>query len=389
MRVLLITDGIHPYVLGGMQKHSYYLAKFLSRSGVRVHVVHAAPPDVAGHEPDRPEFSGFDLANVSFQAIPFPAPARWPGHYLRANKEFSRMAFAHAEPHFQDFDLVYCQGFTGLAFVEARRKGQLAIPVLCNLHGYEMFQDPPDLRAALTRGPLRSLAQRLSRDADGIFSFGGKITDILVGMGVRPDRILECPIGIEEDWLVDHIPARDRRERAFIFVGRDERRKGIDELNQALQHLSSGGNTGFRMHFVGPIAERNRREMAGVVYHGAIRDEGKLKALLRSCDVLVCPSWSEGMPTVIMEAMASGLAVIATDVGAVRQQVGENGWLLPKPVPSAIRSALEAAMRSAPEELAAMKQRSLAKVRERFTWERVIQGKIGLLSRFMDHAHQR
>jgi glycosyltransferase involved in cell wall biosynthesis len=129
--------------------------------------------------------------------------------------------------------------------------------------------------------------------------------------------------------------------------------------------------------------------MAGVVYHGAIRDEGKLKALLRSCDVLVCPSWSEGMPTVIMEAMASGLAVIATDVGAVRQQVGENGWLLPKPVPSAIRSALEAAMRSAPEELAAMKQRSLAKVRERFTWERVIQGKIGLLSRFMDHAHQR
>ena len=43
-------------------------------------------------------------------------------------------------------------------------------------------------------------------------------------------------------------------------------------------------------------------------------------------DVLVVPSLSEGMPTVILEAMARGKAVIATDVGAVSDLVSEEEW---------------------------------------------------------------
>ena len=43
----------------------------------------------------------------------------------------------------------------------------------------------------------------------------------------------------------------------------------------------------------------------------------------------MCPSYSEGMPNVIMEAMSRGLAIIATDVGAVSKLVDEeNGWLI-------------------------------------------------------------
>lgn len=46
-------------------------------------------------------------------------------------------------------------------------------------------------------------------------------------------------------------------------------------------------------------------------------------------DVLVVPSFSEGMPTVILEAMAQNLAIIGTDVGAVRAMVSmENGFLI-------------------------------------------------------------
>jgi glycosyltransferase involved in cell wall biosynthesis len=85
------------------------------------------------------------------------------------------------------------------------------------------------------------------------------------------------------------------------------------------------------------------------------------------------------MPTVIMEAMASGLAVIATDVGAVSQQVERNGWLLPGPEPVAVAQAMRAAMDLPSEDLLSMKRRSLEKVREQFTWKYVIGRKLELL----------
>lgn len=380
MRILLITDGIYPFVMGGMQKHSFYLAKFLARKGVRVHVVHCAPDAVAGHERERPEIKDLDARNITFQSLPFPVPAKLPGHYLRANKRYSAQVLQGVRERLGDFDLVYAQGFTGWAFIEARRRGELRIPVLSNLHGYEMFQAPPSFMARMARGPLRAMAKRISLGSDAVFSFGGRITGILLKMGVPKERILECPIGIEEQWLVEEIAPPARGDRVFIFVGRDERRKGVKELSEAVHRLIRQGNTGFRMHHVGPIGEENKVMDERITYHGAVHDEERVQALLRASDVLICASYSEGMPTVIMEAMASGLAVIGTDVGAIGQQVGDNGWLLAKPEPAAIQAAMAEAIRLPANELTAMKRRSLNRVREQFTWERVIERKLQLLA---------
>jgi glycosyltransferase involved in cell wall biosynthesis len=58
-----------------------------------------------------------------------------------------------------------------------------------------------------------------------------------------------------------------------------------------------------------------------VVYQGVVRDQNLLMEKFDACDVLLLPSLSEGMPTVILEAMARGLDVIASDVGAVSELV--------------------------------------------------------------------
>ncbi|MFZ1666304.1 MAG: glycosyltransferase family 4 protein, partial [Flavobacteriales bacterium] len=105
-----------------------------------------------------------------------------------------------------------------------------------------------------------------------------------------------------------------------------------------------------------------------------------------SSDVLVCPSYSEGMPTVIMEAMASGLAILATDVGAVNQQVEGNGWLLPSPEVGSIQSALEQAVRISAADLTAMKEKSLDRASSRFTWGKVIKRKMELLQLMLDRV---
>ena len=224
--------------------------------------------------------------------------------------------------------------------------------------------------------------------SDAVFSFGGRITTILLAMGVPPSNILECPIGIEERWLVKQVAVPDRKERVFIFVGRDERRKAVKELSEALKGLIQDGNTGFRMHFIGPVLEENKVQDERVTYHSVVYEEERVQALLRNADVLLCASYSEGMPTVIMEAMASGLAVIGTDVGAISQQVDGNGWLLPRPEPAAIKTAMEEAIAMPREELGRMKRRSLEKVREQFTWERVIERKMLLMAAFVPKRRQ-
>lgn len=383
MRVLLITDGIHPFVMGGMQKHSYYLGKFLAAKGVRVQVVHCAPGADPHPERTRAEFADMDTRNISFRNVPFPKASRLPGHYIRESKRYSQAVYDAVRPQLPEFDLVYCQGFTGWAFIRAKQRGEPSIPVLTNLHGYEMFQPPPSALARLTRGPLRRIAKAVSIGSDGVFSFGGRITDILRGMGIAPERILECPIGIEASWLVPEATPAPGAERVFVFVGRDERRKAVKELSAAIRALITDGEQGFRFHFIGPIDPANRVADPRVVYHGPLHEEQRLQGLLRDADVLVCASFSEGMPTVIMEGMASRLAILATDVGAVGQQVGDNGWLLPGPTPAANQAALRQAIHMPWAELDTLKARSLAHVKARFTWERVIERHIALMEPFV------
>ena len=40
MKIALITDGIYPYVMGGMQKHSYFLAKYLAKNKIKIDLYH-------------------------------------------------------------------------------------------------------------------------------------------------------------------------------------------------------------------------------------------------------------------------------------------------------------------------------------------------------------
>ena len=82
---------------------------------------------------------------------------------------------------------------------------------------------------------------------------------------------------------------------------------------------------------------------------------------------------SEGMPTVILEAMARGLAIIASDVGAVASEVSDdNGWLIEAGNAQQLYAYLRAAMELDSDSLKQMKIRSRLKVEENFLWTRII-----------------
>ena len=168
-----------------------------------------------------------------------------------------------------------------------------------------------------------------SKNADFVFSYGSKVSDIIKRIGVDEKKIVEIPSGIEQDWIRNTLTGTDDVVR-FLFLGRYERRKGVEEINLVLERIANQ-DLKVEFHFIGPIPENKRVTSLGkkIIYYGSIVDVNKVKSIMDVCDVLICASYSEGMPNVILEGMARGLAIIATDVGATDQLVDDdNGKLI-------------------------------------------------------------
>ena len=365
MRIALLSDGIYPFILGGMQKHSYNLIKYLSLEGHSVILYHSvAEKDVL---PDSlMGFSDIELTNIKHKSFHFPNLDKLPGHYLRESYQLSKQYREQLLLEKESIDLIYAQGFMAWALFK-EGKGNINAPVVVNFHGMEMFQKAASIKMKLEHYLLRPSVLYNLRKADKVISLGGKLTALL-SKYINNDKILINSIGIESVWLDEHLS--ENKIRKFVFIGRNERRKGIKELYKALSNLV---DEVFELHIIGPFNAEDKITDNRISYYGEIKDQNEIAAILRDMDVLVLPSWSEGMPTVILEAMAKSCAIIATDVGAVSKLVDEsNGWLcLPGNIPS-LQLSFSNALSCSVKELNAKKKHSIQKVKESYTWDRVI-----------------
>lgn len=372
MRVALLTDGIWPYVLGGMQKHSYYLCKYLAKNGVQVDLFHFNQSTYNIHQLEI--FSEAEKKFIRSRVLEFPKSLSFPGHYLYNSYRYSKLLFGILQPELNHYDFIYSKGFSAWYLIEQKKKGKIKCPPIgVKFHGYEMFQTSPDLKTKLQHLLLlRRPVKFISQNADVVFSYGGKITELIASIGVKKENIVEMPSGLEAASVAENA-GEIQVPLHFLFLGRYERRKGIEELNLALQDLLNNKDVpAFEMHFIGPIPEHKKIRHAQVIYHGEIRDKDSLKQNIRSCDVLLCPSWSEGFPNVLLEAMGNGLSVLATDVGAVNVLVNaENGKLIRSSDPKEIYHGLIWFLNLPKEDLNLMKRNALKTLREHFTWERL------------------
>lgn len=369
MRIALLTDGITPYVTGGMQRHSYHLARHFLKLGVELTLVHCVPDgapvpseeEVAAHL-DAP---GGNLRVLGFH---FPKAGKFPGHYLRESYRYSCQIYESLKDEWVHFDFIYSKGYSAWCLLEHKIKGEHMAPVGVKFHGYEMFQKCGDLKGKLIQFMLRPPVVFMNRHANVVFSYGGEISGIIEKMGVDAERIVNIPSGIDDAWIAAApIPAKGPRR--FLFIGRNEKRKGIDDL---LRCRSLIEGQGFEFHWIGPIPAQKQLNASNCVYHGEVKDARRLRELIDQCHILVAPSHSEGMPNVILEAMARGLAVIATRVGAVPALVdGGNGCLIEPLKFGALKGALKKMAAMPEEELTAMREMSIRRVDEGFRWSSV------------------
>lgn len=369
MNILLLTDGITPYVTGGMQKHSYVMAKLLAKNNCTVTLVHCGityQHSFNQHYSDI--FTEKEREYITPIFVPFIKMGKLPGHYIKESKWYSKRIGEtyNLNQELPKFDLIYAQGFTGWHFLENKHH----IPVIVNLHGYEMFQKAPNLKVKLEHFLLRPFVKQTLKKADYVLSFGGEIDRIISSLNVPNSKLIQQSNGIETNWITTNQP-KTLSVKTFTFIGRYERRKGIEELTIALKQLIKDEKN-FIFNFIGPIAKEHQINHSQINYLGEIKNANKIKSILDDSDFLISPSYSEGMPTVILESMARGNAIIATNVGANSRMINQNGILIDS-TPISIENGIKKALQLNDSELLKMKQKSIKLVKNQFTWESVIQ----------------
>lgn len=373
MKLLVLTDGITPFVTGGMQKHSANLVKYLIMRGHQITLVHCVTGKMKFPTQEEVReslgLSGNDLLVV--KCYRFPSMGSMPGHYLKESYAYSSLLYKDFAASIQDFDFIYAKGFCAWKFMERKRKGEKMPPIGVKFHGYEMFQRlngwSQKIQAWMLRGPVKWNNQ----NADYVFSYGAKITEIIQSIGVNRTKIIEIPSGVDNTWIVENRKERSGAFR-FLFIGRFEARKGIEELNKIINSRSIDDNVVFE--FIGDIPPSKRLKRNDVVYHGQIKEAHLIQEVMDRSDVLIVPSHSEGMPNVILEGMSRGLATIATNVGAVGALVNPNVGYLISPLDEAqLRNALDTAIQNGREDAAQKGLNAIQLLKSQFQWDKIAE----------------
>jgi glycosyltransferase involved in cell wall biosynthesis len=135
---------------------------------------------------------------------------------------------------------------------------------------------------------------------------------------------------------------------AVVYVGRLIEAKGVLDLLEAWPRVLDRA-PGARLVLLGsgPLEEALQQRARAIAPRGSVRVVGEVpdvRPYLRGATGFVLPSWAEGLPNSLLEAMAMGLACVATEIGPVRDAVehGRDGILVPAKTPERLAAALTA-----------------------------------------------
>ena len=204
------------------------------------------------------------------------------------------------------------------------------------------------------------MRKRLFRDVSAFVSISPEITGELRSLGIGEDRIVNIPNGVEIPAECSHEAATKQKYRALLglnykrivlFVGRLSAEKNLDILLHAWKkitvkhpdaHLLIAGEGGaFRN-----VEFKIRRLAADLQLDGVVHFPGRVNNVyqyLLAGDIFVLPSSTEGMSNALLEAMAAGNGIIASNTPGNAQLIadGANGLLVPPGDTGSLSAAID------------------------------------------------
>ncbi|HET6203093.1 MAG TPA: glycosyltransferase [Planctomycetota bacterium] len=258
-------------------------------------------------------------------------------------------------------DYLHSYFFYDQSFMAMQAAYLLGIPRGITAYADHMLNDYP-LKCVRLQLELADLVVATSRRIrDEVSALGG---------GRFDEKILVKPNGVDLGRFPYADPARFARENGvpeLVAVNRIEPKKGLEVLAEAMHRLVERGVPA-RLNIVGAFDPYNPSSRAygeavearvkelglgdRVVFHGAKR-QPEVAAILARSRVFVAPyvevssGDKDGIPTALLEAMATGLPVVATDAGSIPEVVrdGVQGLTVPQRDPERLAEAIERLLR--------------------------------------------
>ena len=358
--VCLYTDTFLPDV-GGAEMVAHNLAARLCQQQRHVVVVAPRARHVDGSEEEKGASQGERYQVSRFRR---PLSKRWGVRLV-----LPRLIRLHRQHH---FDVLHCHAAYPQAYVASTLKRLYGIPYVVRPHGSDIL---PGERIRSNPRLERRARQGLA-DADAVIAQGEFLKEVIVGLGVDENQVRVIHNGVDLSEFADAPPFSHRRPY-LLALGNLSHHKGMDVLIRSYARLASPradlliAGTGGELEALRALS--NELGVASRVrFVGFVSGVEKV-SLYRGAEFFVCPSRREPFANVILEAMAAGLPIVATDVGGNRQLVGSgrHGLLCRSEDVEGMAEAL-ATLLDAPDRLS----ESRAAVPEyvaRFGWERIAQ----------------
>jgi len=328
MRVLYCTDTYPPQVNGVSIVTAVSVAG-LARAGWTCAVAAPRyPPDL--HAASSPELAGAG-ATCEVHSFPSVAAPFYPEVRL------ARPRAAHLASLIAGFrpDLVHCETEFGIGWAGKTAAERARIPVVSSYHtNFASYTEAYGAR--WLRGLVSRYISRFHRSSRRVYTPSNVAREDLLRMGIRDVEVW----GRGVDTELFHPGRRSDAMRAafgmgsrytFLYVGRLAPEKGVAQVVDAFRLASEMVPRGV-IHLViagaGPReAELRAAAPPDVTFLGVLDRRSRLPDLYANCDAFVFASVTETLGLVVLEAMASGLPVIAVPEGGVRDhlQDGRNG----------------------------------------------------------------
>ncbi len=371
VKIALVSDWYYPKI-GGVASHMHNLAVHLKKRG---HDVAIVTNDLETGKEGELERLGIDLVKVPGTVSPI----------LGINLTYSLKSNLELAEFLRDFDVVHAHhAFTPLALKAVKAGRNLRKPTLLTTHSISFSHESSLWKVLGLSFPLfshyLSFPQEIIAVSNAARAFIEHFTDVPVKVipnGV--DDELFKPLGTEEKQRVKE--ELEIEGKVILYVSRMSPRKGPHVLLNAFQALAGRMDditlvmvgSGEMLPFLKTQVKFLRIEDK-VKFLGYVENE-MLPKIFGMADVFVLPSvTAEAFGIVILEAMASGVPVVATDVGGIPEIVreSESGLLVPPGNELELRNAIQKLLLD--EDLRKRFGSNGRKaVEERYSWERVAE----------------
>ena len=248
------------------------------------------------------------------------------------------------------------------------------------------------------RNWVNAVLERTSlASASHLIAVSNSLRERYLALGFSPERITVVSNGVA---CGTRLPLRERsvgEPVVFGMVALFRPRKGLEVLLQAMADLL-GKNKRLKLRAIGqfetPEYEQQIKNLVADLGVGHAIDwtgfSSNIECEMAQIDCFVLPSlFGEGLPMVILEAMAAGRPVIATDVEGVPEAVrhGENGLLAKPNDPAALAGVMRLAMDES-FDLKALAEQAAADQRERFSVCSMTRGVADVYDRVLGHGNE-